>query len=113
MPKPPEIAVQVKDLSKSFGSFKAVDRVSFTVERGEVFGFLGPNGAGKSTTIRMLCGLLTPTSGSGTVAGLDVARESERIKERIGYMSQKFSLYEDLTVAENIEFYAGIYGVVG
>ena len=102
-----------ENLSRVFGSFKAVDGISFSVQAGEIFGFLGPNGAGKSTTIRMLCGLLTPSSGSGTVAGFDIATQSEAIKERIGYMSQRFSLYEDLTVAENIEFYAGIYGVTG
>lgn len=107
----PEYAVQVHNLVKRFGDFTAVDRVSFEVSRGEIFGFLGPNGAGKSTTIRMLCGLLTPTSGEGRVAGHDVARESWQIKDRIGYMSQKFSLYEDLTVAENIRFYGGVYGV--
>ncbi len=103
--------VEVCDLVKCFGNFTAVDHISFTVPRGEIFGFLGPNGAGKSTTIRMLCGLLTPTSGSGRVLGLDILRESERIKQRLGYMSQRFSLYEDLTVKENIEFYGGIYGV--
>jgi ABC-2 type transport system ATP-binding protein len=107
----PEPAVEVHELSRTFGSFRAVDRVAFSVAPGEVFGFLGPNGAGKSTTIRMLCGLLTPTSGSGRVAGLDIVRESERIKQTIGYMSQRFSLYEDLTVAENITFYGGIYAV--
>ncbi len=106
-----DIKVRVRNLVKIFGSFKAVDDVSFDVSKGEIFGFLGPNGAGKSTTIRMLCGLLTPTSGSGTVAGFDIMSESEQIKEHIGYMSQRFSLYEDLTVAENIEFYAGIYNV--
>lgn len=104
-----EAVVSVSQLVKRFGNFIAVDGISFTIPRGEIFGFLGSNGAGKSTTIRMLCGLLTPTSGSGTVAGFDILRESERIKERIGYMSQKFSLYEDLTVAENIEFYGDIY----
>ncbi len=104
-------AVVVQDLVKRFGRFTAVDRVSFTVPKGEVFGFLGPNGAGKSTTIRMLCGILVPTSGTGRVAGLDVMTQSERIKQRIGYMSQRFSLYEDLTVTENIEFYGGVYGV--
>ena len=104
-------AVVVEDLVKRFGSFTAVDHISFSVNRGEVFGFLGPNGAGKSTTIRILCGLLVPTSGRGWVAGLDVRRESEQIKQRLGYMSQKFSLYEDLTVTENIEFYGGVYGV--
>lgn len=108
-----ETVVEVRNLARVFGSFKAVDNISFSVEAGEIFGFLGPNGAGKSTTIRMLCGLLTPSSGSGTVAGLDIMTQSEAIKERIGYMSQKFSLYEDLTVAENIEFYGGIYGVEG
>ncbi len=101
--------VVVKDLEKRFGSFVAVNRVSFEVKRGEIFGFLGPNGAGKSTTIRMLCGILAPTSGGGTVAGLDVRTQQEQIKANIGYMSQKFSLYEDLTVEENIDFYSGIY----
>src|SRR5512136_2498414 len=94
----PQTAVLVDGLVKRFGDFTSVDRVSFAVQRGEVFGFLGPNGAGKSTTIRMLCGLLTPTAGRGTVAGFDIARQSEAIKARIGYMSQKFSLYDDLTV---------------
>jgi len=106
-----EPAVVVEELVKRFGSFTAVDRISFTVPRGEIFGFLGPNGAGKSTTIRMLCGILVPTAGSGRVAGFDIISESEQIKARIGYMSQKFSLYEDLTVEENIEFYGDIYGV--
>lgn len=101
--------VVVKDLEKRFGSFVAVNRVSFEVKRCEIFGFLGPNGAGKSTTIRMLCGILAPTSGGGTVAGLDVRTQQEQIKANIGYMSQKFSLYEDLTVEENIDFYSGIY----
>ena len=104
-----EIAVSVKDLEKRFGAFTAVNRVSFDVGKGEIFGFLGPNGAGKSTTIRMLCGLLSPTSGMGSVGGFDIMKEQDRIKEHIGYMSQKFSLYDDLTVEENIEFYAGIY----
>ncbi len=104
-------AVVVRDLEKWFGSFVAVNRVSFEVPRGQVFGFLGPNGAGKSTTIRMLCGILAPTAGSGTVAGFDIRTESEQIKANIGYMSQKFSLYEDLTVEENIDFYSGIYGI--
>jgi len=98
-------------LSRRFGALVAVRDVSLTVERGEIFGVLGPNGAGKSTTIRMLCGILDPTSGSGRVVGYDIARDAERIKERIGYMTQRFSLYEDLTVAENLRFYAGIYGV--
>jgi ABC-2 type transport system ATP-binding protein len=109
---PGQPAVVVHDLVKRFGAFTAVDHVSFTVPRGEIFGFLGPNGAGKSTTIRMLCGILLPTSGQGLVAGLDIHAESEKIKTRIGYMSQKFSLYEDLTVEENIEFYGDIYGVL-
>ena len=104
-------AVVVEDLVKRFGDFTAVDHISFEVPKGEIFGFLGPNGAGKSTTIRMLCGILTPTSGRGRVIGFDLLAQSERIKERIGYMSQKFSLYEDLTVEENIEFYGDIYGV--
>jgi ABC-2 type transport system ATP-binding protein len=104
-------AVEVEGLVKRFGSFTAVDGISFSVPRGQIFGFLGPNGAGKSTTIRMLCGILAPTAGRGAVAGLDIVRQSEGIKTRIGYMSQRFSLYEDLTVAENIEFFAGIYGV--
>jgi ABC-2 type transport system ATP-binding protein len=104
-------AVVVKDLVKRFGNFLAVNRISFEVGRGEIFGFLGPNGAGKSTTIRILCGILSPSSGSGTVAGMDVAKEAEKIKAHIGYMSQKFSLYEDLTVEENINFYGGIYNI--
>jgi ABC-2 type transport system ATP-binding protein len=104
-------AVEVEGLVKRFGAFTAVDGISFSVPRGQVFGFLGPNGAGKSTTIRMLCGILAPTAGRGEVAGLDIVRDAERIKARIGYMSQRFSLYEDLTVEENIAFYGGIYGV--
>ncbi len=104
-------AVVVKGLEKRFGSFVAVNRVSFEVSKGEIFGFLGPNGAGKSTTIRMLTGILAPTAGAGTVAGFDVRTEAEKIKAHIGYMSQKFSLYEDLTVEENIDFYSGIYRV--
>jgi ABC-2 type transport system ATP-binding protein len=105
------LAVTLKDLSKHFGDFIAVNRVSLNVKKGEIFGFLGPNGAGKSTTIRMLCGILAPTSGSGTVAGFDIIRDAEKIKASIGYMSQKFSLYEDLTVEENIDFYSGIYKI--
>ena len=104
-------AVQVIDLEKRFGRFVAVDRISFSIRRGEIFGFLGPNGAGKSTTIRMLCGIITPTSGSGHVAGYDIFKEAERIKQSIGYMSQKFSLYEDMTPFENVRFYLGIYDV--
>jgi len=106
-------AVVVERLTKRFDSFTAVDQVSFTVAPGEIFGFLGPNGAGKSTTIRMLCGIITPTSGRGEVAGFDIATEPEQIKQRIGYMSQRFSLYDDLTVNENITFFGGVYGVRG
>ena len=104
-------AAVVKDLEKRFGTFLAVNRISFEITKGEVFGFLGPNGAGKSTTIRMLCGILAPSGGSGTVAGFDIRTEAEKIKSRIGYMSQRFSLYEDLTVEENIDFYSGIYRI--
>jgi ABC-2 type transport system ATP-binding protein len=104
-------SVEIQDLVKTFGAFVAVDHVSLAVEKGEIFGFLGPNGAGKSTTIRMLCGLLTPTSGRASVNGFDVARQPEEIRKTIGYMSQKFSLYDDLTVEENIDFFTGIYGV--
>jgi len=106
-------AVETDDLVKSFGSFMAVDHVSLQVGNGEIFGFLGPNGAGKSTTIRMLCGLLTPTSGRALVKDLDVAKEPEQVRRSIGYMSQKFSLYDDLTVEQNIDFFAGLYGVLG
>jgi ABC-2 type transport system ATP-binding protein len=104
-------ALEIRDLVKTFGDFVAVDHVSFQVSKGEIFGFLGPNGAGKSTVIRMLCGLLTPTSGWGTVAGFDVAKDPEEIRKNIGYMSQKFSLYDDLTVEENIDFFSRIYSV--
>lgn len=103
--------VHIDNLTKRFGDFVAVDKISLDVRRGEIFGFLGPNGAGKSTTIRILCGLLPPTSGSATVAGFDVATQPEEIKRNLGYMSQKFSLYDDLTVQENIDFFAGVYGV--
>jgi len=106
-------AVRVDHLTRKFGDFTAVGDVSFSVKKGEIFGFLGPNGAGKSTTIRMLCGLLSPSSGEGTVAGFDILKEAEEIKLHIGYMSQKFSLYDDLTVEENIRFYGGIYGLNG
>lgn len=105
------IAVTVRDLERRFGSFIAVNRVSFDVAKGEIFGFLGPNGSGKSTTIRMLTGILAPSAGTGTVAGFDVRTEAEKIKAHIGYMSQRFSLYEDLTVEENIDFYSGIYRI--
>ncbi len=104
-------AVEAVNLSRSFGKFVAVDSISFSVKKGEIFGFLGANGAGKTTTIRMLCGLLMPSSGQAHVAGLDIYKQYEEIKQHIGYMSQKFSLYDDLTVEENIEFYGGIYGL--
>jgi len=106
-------AIQVEHLTRRFGAFVAVDDVSMDVATGEVFGFLGSNGAGKSTTIRMLCGLLRPTSGRAVVGGVDVGRDPEGVKRRIGYMSQRFSLYEALTVDQNITFYAGLYGVEG
>lgn len=105
-------AIAVSDLEKRFGTFIAVNKISFSVKKGEIFGFLGPNGSGKSTTIRMLCGILNPTSGRGQVAGHDIFTQPEEIKKSIGYMSQKFSLYEDLTPIENIRFYLGIYSVV-
>ena len=104
-------AVTAENLTRTFGDFTAVDHVSFQVPRGEIFGFLGANGAGKTTTIRMLCGILAPSGGRATVAGFDVRTDAERIKQHIGYMSQRFSLYEDLTVRENIQFYGGIYGL--
>jgi ABC-2 type transport system ATP-binding protein len=107
----PENAVEIVDLVKTFGKFVAVDHVSLTVAKGEIFGFLGPNGAGKSTTIRILCGLLAPTSGRTLVGGIDVSKDPEAVRRNIGYMSQKFSLYDDLTVEENIDFFGGIYGV--
>ena len=105
--------IAVKNLERRFGEFVAVDKVTFQVKRGEIFGFLGSNGSGKSTTIRMLCGILRPTAGEGTVAGHDIWTEAEEIKSAIGYMSQKFSLYEDLTPFENLRFYLGIYSVPG
>jgi ABC-2 type transport system ATP-binding protein len=105
------ITVETRELVKRFGDFVAVDHVTLQVHRGEIFGFLGPNGAGKSTTIRILCGLIEPTEGDGKVSGFDVRTQSEQIKRHIGYMSQKFSLYDDLTVEENIDFFSGIYGV--
>jgi len=108
-----EYAVVADRLTKKFGKFVAVDHVSFKVKRGEVFGFLGPNGAGKSTTIRMLCGILLPTEGTASVDGFDIAKQSDDVKAHIGYMSQRFSLYEDLSVEQNINFYGGIYGLDG
>lgn len=107
--KKQSVAVQTSELTRKFGKFIAVNKVSIDVAQGEIFGFLGANGAGKTTMIRMLCGLLMPSSGSGSVAGFDIYKQSEQIKQNIGYMSQKFSLYDDLTIAENIEFYGGIY----
>ncbi len=104
-------AVQTENLGKRFGKFEAVKNLNLAVHAGEIFGFLGANGAGKTTAIRMLCGLLLPSSGNGRVAGFDIYKQSEQIKQRIGYMSQKFSLYDDLTPAENIEFYGGVYGL--
>src|SRR6185369_871468 len=106
-------AISTKDLTIRFGNFTAVDRVSISVEEGEIFGFLGPNGSGKTTLIKALCGLITPNEGSGTVLGLDCVTQADEIRQQVGYMSQKFSLYEDLTVMENIEFYAGVYGLRG
>jgi ABC-2 type transport system ATP-binding protein len=106
-----DYSVVVRELERRFGAFTAVNRISFAVKKGEIFGFLGPNGAGKSTTIRMLTGLLAPSGGEGTVVGFDIRREPEKIKRHIGYMSQRFSLYEDLTVEENIDFYSGIYRI--
>ncbi len=106
-----DVTVSVRGLCKTFGDFKAVDGVSFDVGKGEIFGFLGSNGAGKTTTIRMLCGLLRPSAGQARVGGLDVYTQPEQIKQNIGYMSQRFSLYEELTVGENIEFFSGVYGV--
>ena len=106
-----EIVIQTDKLTKQFGNFTAVDNISFEVEKGEIFGFLGANGAGKTTAMRMLCGLSIPTSGKGLVAGFDIEKEPEKVKKSIGYMSQKFSLYEDLKVWENIRLFAGIYGM--
>jgi drug efflux transport system ATP-binding protein len=105
------IAVKTESITRKFGKFIAVDEVSIEVKKGEIFGFLGANGAGKTTMIRMLCGLLKPSGGKATVAGFDVYKQSEQIKKNIGYMSQKFSLYDDLTISENVEFYGGIYGL--
>jgi len=111
MPAPE--AIVTEKLTKRFGAFVAVDGVDLRIPRGEIYGFLGPNGAGKTTTIRMLCGILSPTSGGGAVLGFDIVREAEQVKSHIGYMSQKFSLYEDLTAGENVDFYASIYGLAG
>lgn len=105
--------IETENLTRRFESFTAVDKVTMRIKKGSIYGFLGPNGSGKSTTIRMLCGILAPTAGKGMVLGYDIAREGEQIKQHIGYMSQKFSLYEDLTVKENLEFYAGMYNLSG
>lgn len=107
------VAIATDNLTKRFGDLLAVDRISMSIKEGEIYGFLGPNGSGKSTTIRMLCGLMDPTEGTGSVLGFDIRKESEQIKQNIGYMSQRFSLYEDMTVAENLDFYASIYGLTG
>jgi len=106
-----EIAIQAEQITKIFGDFTAVDHISFEVKKGEIFGFLGANGAGKTTAMRMFCGLSTPTSGKAMVAGFDVYKNAEEIKKNIGYMSQKFSLYENLSILENLEFFGGIYGL--
>jgi ABC-type multidrug transport system ATPase subunit len=108
-----EVMIECRGLTKRFGHFTAVDHVSFSVEKGSIFGFLGPNGSGKSTVIRMLCGILTPTEGSAKIAGIDVVNDTDRVKEKIGYMSQKFSLYDELTVHENLLFYGRLYGLKG
>ena len=107
------VAVELRNLTKRFGAFTAVDGISLSVDAGEIFGFLGANGAGKSTTIRMLCGLLAPSAGTGRVLGIDVGRDPEAVKRRIGYMSQRFSLYDDLTVGQNLRFFGGVYGLRG
>ncbi|OWK74194.1 ABC transporter [Flavobacteriaceae bacterium JJC] len=107
----PNIAIKAENITKIFGEFTAVDHISFEVKKGEIFGFLGANGAGKTTAMRMFCGLSVPSSGTATVAGFDVYKETEKIKKSIGYMSQKFSLYGNLTVKENLEFFGGIYGI--
>lgn len=106
-----EYAIEVENLTKKFGTFTAVDNISFKIPKGSIFGFLGPNGSGKSTTIRMLCGVLSPSSGRGVVMGYDVVKDTETVRQNLGYMSQRFSLYEDLTVEENLDFYGGIYGL--
>lgn len=109
----PQFAVETQNLTRRFGPFTAVDQINLKIDAGSIYGFLGPNGSGKSTTIRMLCGIISPSEGSGSILGLDLARDSEAIKTKIGYMSQKFSLYDDLTVRENLEFYAGMYDLYG
>ena len=106
-----ECAIKVENLTKKFGEFTAVDSISFKIEKGTIFGFLGPNGSGKSTTIRMLCGVLHPTSGKGEIFGYDIVKDTEKIRPSLGYMSQRFSLYEDLTVEENLDFYSGVYSL--
>ena len=111
--KTSDTAIEIENLTKVFGHFTAVDQITFTVQRGEIFGFLGPNGAGKSTTIRMLCGLVSSSSGTARVNGFDINRQPDLVRENIGYMSQKFSLYKDLTVTENIFFFGGVYGLNG
>src|SRR6476620_223268 len=110
---PSELMIECENLTKRFGSFTAVDHVTLSVAKGSIFGFLGPNGSGKSTVIRMLCGILEPTDGTARVGGIDVVQETERLKGTIGYMSQKFSLYDELTVAENLIFYSRLYGLQG
>src|SRR5436189_2980686 len=108
-----EVMIECKGLTKRFGAFTAVDHVSFSVGKGSIFGFLGPNGSGKSTVIRMLCGILEPSDGSARVNGIDVIEQTEQLKGTIGYMSQKFSLYDELTVTENLNFYSRLYGLSG
>src|SRR5436305_2977505 len=112
-PMSKEVMIECAGLTKRFGAFTAVDHVSFSVAKGSIFGFLGPNGSGKSTVIRMLCGILEPTEGAARVAGIDVVGDTDRLKGMIGYMSQKFSLYDELTVMENLGFYSRLYGLTG